>query len=592
MKQIIVIIISLILWSYASAQLPKWAIAPNYEQINIKVDNALLQTDSMGISSLWTMDGICLFKTEHFIHPYKDGLAVITKKGSDELVGFVDILGKFTTLPNIKIAYDHPYFEDEYLMCEDSKGGAYYKIDGSKAEFAQSVRSYPFHGGYAPYLTFDQFEKKKDPYYGYYCADGQPMAYRMIEKGAEKEIEPKDISFLSGIGYDNKGVAVIKNKLYLCNPYTKLFEPFFHGNDKSEKKRHLTLNGDYEKYFLNLPSDSIEIKAKYDNNQQASLQFDSELRPVRFVFDDMEQVFAKPESKKFKYSSEVESYGDGPKYGLAFRSKQLLPQQFEEVGLRYGNKALVKCNGKWGVIEIVPNLSYQLNINKGKFVAFRHQIFDTQIRLDLPAEISARYARIDIPAMSGCNIDKTSRETKDTESGNYVVYDCSLVIPDSLPDEETIISYSPISISYDDIHLFDTFIDIKAWHFKYYNVDPIESETSISNGILSFTININADKNVGEGDYPFEVTIKADSVSVETEKISETRRKFQVSNLKEGVNNLNILVTEKGCPPAVFPFEITYTKPVPRKKMQESAIIRKGEQTKKEQPKKELRIEL
>ena len=244
------------------------------------------------------------------------------------------------------------------------------------------------------------------------------------------------------------------------------------------------------------------------------------------------------------------------------------------------------------VTVIVPNLSYQLNINKGKFVAFRHQIFDTQIRLDLPAEISARYARIDIPAMSGCNIDKTSRETKDTESGNYVVYDCSLVIPDSLPDEETIISYSPISISYDDIHLFDTFIDIKAWHFKYYNVDPIESETSISNGILSFTININADKNVGEGDYPFEVTIKADSVSVETEKISETRRKFQVSNLKEGVNNLNILVTEKGCPPAVFPFEITYTKPVPRKKMQESAIIRKGEQTKKEQPKKELRIEL
>ena len=88
------------------------------------------------------------------------------------------------------------------------------------------------------------------------------------------------------------------------------------------------------------------------------------------------------------------------------------------------------------------------------------------------------------------------------------------------------------------------------------------------------------------------MTIKADSVSVETEKISETRRKFQVSNLKEGVNNLNILVTEKGCPPAVFPFEITYTKPVPRKKMQESAIIRKGEQTKKEQPKKELRIEL
>lgn len=592
MKQIIIIIISLILWSYASAQLPKWSIAPNYEQIDVKVDNKLLQTDSMGITSLWTMDGNFLFKTEHFIHPFNDDVAVITKNGSDELIGFVDVQGKFTALPNVKVAYNHPYFENEYLICEDGKGYSYFKKDGSKAQLAQTMRSYPFHAGFAPYLTYDQLDKKKDPHYGYYCADGQVMEYRMIEKDEEKEIEPKDISFLSGIGYDNKSVAVIKNKLYLFNPDTKLFEPFLHGNDKSEKKRHLTLNGDYEKYFLNLPCDSIEIKAKYGNNQQVSLQFDNELRPVRFVFDDMEQVFARPKTKELEYSSEVEPYGESPKYGLTFRSKQLLPQQFEKVGLRYGNKAFVKLNDKWGVIEIIPNLSYSININKGEYVPFRHQKFDTQIRLDLPAEISAKYAKIDIPAESRCIIDKTSRETKDTESGNYVVYDCSLIIPDSLPDIEKTITYSPISITYDNLQLFDTQTDIKAWHLKSYNVDPIESETSISNGILSFTININADKNVGESDYPFEVTIKADSVSVETEKISETRRKFQVSNLKEGVNNLNILVTEKGCPPAVFPFEITYTKPVPRKKMQESAIIRKGEQTKKEQPKKELRIEL
>ncbi len=575
MKQFTIILIGLILCGPVFAQLPKWVITPNYDQLTVKVDDCLLQTDSLGITSLWTMDGKCLFKTEHYIHPFKDGVAVITKKGGNELIGFVDTIGKFTVLPNIKVAYDHPFFENDYLICHESNGYSYYRKDGSKAKLTQSVRSYPFYGGFAPFLTFDQMEKRKDPYYGYYRADGQEMTYRMIEKGTEKEIDPKDISFLSGISKSNLGVAVIKNKLYLFNPDTQLFEAFLYGDDESEKKRHLVLNENYDDYFLNLPNDTIEIIARYGKNQLALLQFDRELRPVRFMFDGDEQVFVPDKPKAFKYSSELKPYGEGGKYGLASASRQLLPKQFEKVGLMYGNKAFVKHNGKWGLIEIIPNLTYNLKLNKGEDVAFRHQKFETQMKLDLPAEISAKDARIDIPASSGCIIDKTSRETKDTESGNYVVYDCSLKIPVSLPDTMTTITYSPVSISYDNIQLFDTPIEIKAWHLKYFNVDPIESETSISNGIASFTININAQKNVGESDYPFDVTIEADSVSVQYEKISETRYKCLISNLQEGNNNLNIIVTEKGCPPSIFPFEIYYTKPIPRKKKQETVVVRK-----------------
>ena len=36
-----------------------------------------------------------------------------------------------------------------------------------------------------------------------------------------------------------------------------------------------------------------------------------------------------------------------------------------------------------------------------------------------------------------------------------------------------------------------------------------------------------------------------------------------------------IFVTEKGCPSSIFPFEITYTKPVPKKKEKEKVVIRK-----------------
>lgn len=575
MKKTAVASLGLILCGTAFAQLPKWLISPAYDELKVKVENSLLQTDSLGITSLWTKDGKCLFRTEHYVHPFKNGVAVITKKNSNELVGTVEPDGRYTEMPNVTVAYEHPCFEDEYLICNDSIGYSYYGKDAARAKFAQSVRSYPFYAGYAPFFTYEQMEKKKDPYYGYYRADGQAMRYRMMDKDKEKEVNHKDIRFLSRIGANERGVAVIKNKLYFFNPETELFEPFLYGDEESVKKRHLNLNGDYDKYFLDLPNDTVKIVAKYGKNKAALLQFDNELRPISFVFDGNEQIFDEPEPQKFKYVSDLSSFGKDGKYGLSSKSGELLPPQFEEVGLVYDNKAFVRHNGKWGIIEVLPESAYKFRLNKGDDVAFRHQKFETQIRLDFPAEISAKDLRINVPESSGCIIDKTSRVTRDTESGNYVVYDCTLTIPENLPDTMTTITYSPISISYNDLHLFDTSIDIKAWHLKYYNVDIVESETSIKDGIALFTIDINAQKNVGENDYPFDVRIEADSVSVQYEKVSETCYKCLVSNLQEGINDLNILVTEKGCPPSVFPYEVFYTGPVSKKKAEEAILIRK-----------------
>lgn len=578
MKKILISLAGLIIYGMSFAQLPKWMITPNYDRITVKVDDSLLQTDSLGTSTLWTMDGKRLFTTKHFINPFKDGVATITKKGTKEYVGIVDTTGRFTALPNVQVAYDHPVFENGYLICRDVNGFSYYKKDGSKAKLRYTLKPYPFHAGYAPYQTYANLESQKDSYYGYHREDGQEMQYVIKERGKEKVIDHKDIQFLSAIGENNRGVAVIKDKVYLFNPETQLFEPFLYGDGDSEKKRHLAMSGDYNKYFESLPSDTVEILARYGKKQYAVLKFDKELHPVSFLFDGEELKFKKKESPKFEYPTELKSFSDGDMYGLASTSQKLLPPQFEAVTLMYGYRAFVKHNGKWGVIEIIPDISYDLKLNKNEDIAFRHQKFETQIRLDFPPIISSKEARINIPASSGCSIDKTSRETKDTESGNFVVYDCTLEIPDSLPDKTSAITYSPISITYDGLQLYDTSKTINAWHFKYFNVDPIDTETSISNGVVSFTININALKNAGESDYPFDVRIEADTISAQYEKISETRYKCIVSNLKEGKNILNILVTEKGCPPSVFPFEVFYTKPLPKKKKKETVVVRKAPQ--------------
>lgn len=589
MKKILAFLLGLVMAASGQAQLPKWVIHPTNDTLFVKVDECLIEGFSNGKSTLWTMDGTQLYATDNTILPYKDGIAVIKMNGQPVITGFIDKTGKFTALPNPRIAYDHPYFEDGYILCSDKNKQVFYKVDGSPASFPTVCKAYPFHKGFAPFFTYAQMDRRKDPHYGYFKANGQPMRYVLADNGVTKPIEPRDIDFVSGIGSDGKGVAVIKNKLYLFDAASGMFEPFLYGDDESVKKRHLVLNGNYETYFLNLPADTVAISAKYGKNQFAELKFDKELKPLLFSFDGEDVKFSEEPPAKHVYMSNLTTSGKSGKMGLAMDAVEVLPEQFEQIGTRYGNKAFVKMDGKWGVIEIIPGLDYSLKINKGENIAFRHQKFETQIRLDLPAQISAKEARVDIPREIGCSIDKTSREDKDTESGNFVTYDCVLNIPASLPDTITTLTYEPIDVTYDGISLFRKPINVKAWHLKYYNVDPIDSETSVSGGVLSFTVNINAQRNVGEGDYPFDVKIEADSVFVTQEKLSETRRKFLVSNLQEGYNSLNIYVIEEGCPSSVFPFEIYYTKPVPRKKKKEEVVIRKKDPAvKKHVPRLEL----
>ena len=488
MKKTLTLLIVASLAMAAQAQLPKWVVTPNNDTLFVKVDDNLIQGQSNGKSMIWNMDGKLLYSTDDNILPFKNGVATIQIKGQPVLRGFIDETGKFTAISNLKISYENPFFEDGYILCLDNYRQVYIKKDGSEADFPVVVKAYPFKKGFAPFFTYDNKEKKKDPHFGYFRADGKAMKYYMSENGNAKPLEPKNIDFLSNIGTTGRGVAVVKNKLYWFDTSTETFEPFLWGEEESVKKRQLSLDGNYEEYFVNLPQDTVVINAKYGKNKYAQLKFDSELRPAIFTFDGDVMTFVEKPTAKFDYKSDIKGYKKNGMYGLSFNSKEVIPEQFDEVGLMYGNRAFVKSNGKWGIVEIVPNLEYTLKLNKGEVIAFRHQKFDTQMRLDLPAQITAKEVRIDIPEETGCLIDKTSRESKDTESGNFVTYNCVLNIPPSLPDTTTTITYYPVNISSDGISLFQIPLNVEAWHYKYYNVDPIESETSISDGVLSLSL--------------------------------------------------------------------------------------------------------
>lgn len=574
MNRLFMAVVAIISTVSASAQLPKWVIEPVNDTIFMKIDNKLFQTVKDDLSALWTIDGNQLFYTNQDIMPFKNGVATVMIPGYEMAVGVVDEKGNFVELPNLLIPFNHPYFEDEYILAFVDKKFEYHGKNGKKAEFPENVKAYPFHNGLASYFTYENLDKAKDPHFNYYRADQQTQTFNIHNNGKIKHIEPTEIEFLSSINEEGKGIAVIKNKFYWFVPETNTFEPLLLGDEEQEKNRQLKTAEDYSQFFTNLPMDSVRLTAKYGKKNYATLKFDPQLRPVSITYDEEVLEFKKPTPEALKHSSNLSKYGD-ELWGLSLDRKKVLPEQFQQVGLMYGNNALVKSDGKWGVIQIIPDANYSLKVNKGEDVAFRHQKYESQLRLDLPPAVSARNVKIDIEDESGLSIDRTSRETKDTDSGNFVIYTCTLNIPDSLPDVLTTINYKPVKISYDGISLFDTEIPVKAWHLKYYNVDPIESETTINDGVVSFTFNINAQRIIGEGDYPFDVKYDSDNLIITFEKLSETRYKCTITNLMEGNNNLNIIVKEKGCPPSVFPFDIEYTKPAPKSKKKEAVVVKK-----------------
>lgn len=539
-----------------NAQMTRWIMQPGYDKIYIASGAPLLISDSLDTSSIWSIKGKKIAVTNDVIHPFKEGLSVTTKKNSEEITGFFNSQGKFTSLKNYSVTYDEPFFRDGFLLLQSNNRYCFININGEEERFGYYVKMYPFNNGFATCFTYEQVDKLKNPYYTYVTADNSPITFSYNNKVFDK----KDVEFLSSVNDEGVGIAIIKHKVYLFDKNARKLEPVFANKTETNIKRQVSVDGELNEYLMDM-KDSIIIRGKGSKTEFVRFNFDKFLRPTKIYYADRTEEYKHKTVKAEKYSSPFSPFKSNEKYGLNYKDETVLPEQFDEIGFCLNDFAVVRIDDKWGMLTFDPNLKYRLIMHNGKDIAFRHKDVATTIKLELPVIISADKCRFDVDERHGCIIDKISLETKNTENGNYVQYNCNLTIPDSLPDVITEIQY-PVQITYDGLKYPIVPIKTKAWHYKYINVDLDETETTLEQGNVSFTINISADKQPGENDYPFEVEIKTDSLQTELAKISETRYKCKLFALAEGINNVNINILENGCPPSVFPFEITYIKPV------------------------------
>ncbi len=563
MKRVLFLLAGVLYCSLANAQIASWVMQPQYDKIYIATGAPLLISDSLEVSCIWDFNGKRITSTQDVMHHFKEGISVTTQKETENITGFFNNKGEFTPLKNYTLAYNDPFFRDGYLLVKSEDKFIFINKKGEEVNLGDFIKIYPFNNGCASCFTYEQADKLKNPYYTYITTDESPITF--IDTN-NKPINKIDVEFLSSVNDEGISVAIIKHKVYLFDFKNRKLEPVFANKAETNLKRQVIVDGENNEYLVET-EDSFVINAKGGKTEVVKFDFDKFLRPVKIHYTDRIKEFKTNVEKSVEYTSSFSSLKSDDKFGLNYKETPILPAQFDEVGLCLNELAAVRIGKKWGMLTYNPDVKYRFIMHNGKDIAFRHKDVATTIKLELPVDVSADKCRFDIDKKHGCTIDKISLETKNTENGNYVQYECNLVIPDSLPDVITEIQY-PVQITYDGVKHPEVPIKAKAWHYKYINVDLDETETTLEQGNVSFTINIAVDKQLGENDYPFEVEIKTDSLQTELVKISEIRYKCKLFSLAEGINNVNINILEDGCPPSVFPFEITYTKPVEKTRTQ------------------------
>ena len=559
MKMALTALVVVLVSSHAAyGQMAKWAMRPGYDSIRLAAGVPVILTDSAGTTSLWSTDARLLASTTDSVAPFSNGFAVVLKKGTTDITGFYATDGTFTKLQGCKAVYGCPYFRDGYLLVDKQGRHKLICTDGSGDPFGSFVTMYPYTNGYACCTMYRDMENLEGTYYYYVDTDKNPIKL-MLNK--EDEAESDEVSFLSSLNDDGLGIAIVKHRVYMYDKGLGMLRPVF-VDDKAEKKRQVRVGGHFSESMY-MEGDTTVVWARASKKDTVFFRFDKMMRLVSVKYPKRTDTYHSrhigPLKLKCDFAAEKR---EGGKYAVTQGQKTILPPQFEGGGISVGKYLAVRKDGKWGMLEIDENASYRMSMNKGNAIAFRHQKYETTVRLDLPADIKAEVCSFDIPSGNGCTIDKTSVQTRNTDSGNFVQYNCVLTIPDSLPDHITEITY-PVSMTCDGINYPDSKLTVKAWHYKYVNMDLSREEIKFERGIVEFILNMTADKLAGENDYPLTVQVVEDSTAARVDliKLSETRYKCRLYSPVEGINRLVVSVIENGCPPSYFPFEINYIKP-------------------------------
>lgn len=569
----------------SNAQIAEWVIPPNYDNMYIPEGTNLIVSDSLGqYTSLWNLDGIFINYVDGDIQTFHNGVAVTTDSNNNNILGFISSSGAFFSPQkgHFIVARSYPFFSDGYLLVKDSETRFYQYIDksGKPSEYLYE-KGYPFFNSYASCCVFENQEKLKKPIPCLLTTDMKAVEFTF--RG--KSIKNSNVDFISSVNDDHVAIVIVNRKIYIFRAGIDELSPLCSKENTDNLKEQAKMHGDlYE--CLHRENDSTWILNARSGKEKIIIYFDEFMKPRSIYYTDRKKVFPVHENPKAVRESPLRVLSGADGKGLLWGKEEMLAPQFEEVLTCVGNKAIVRKGGKYGLIRVSRDMHFDLTIDdKGEKIPFLHKNYKTRVRVDFPSSIPSEKVSIKLDTVSEWIIDKTSIQSVNTPSGNYIQYNCILHFPQILFDQDSAVVNYPVQIIYDGF--VSPVINVLKDVWFYRNWCLAENPQGVLNeGKYTFDFRLKAARQ-DDNLYQTKVEVLPNSTQpdslypellCELRKHTETDYRCTVTGLDEGLNEITVEVTEDGLPTTSIPIIITYTKKIAPtieepKKIEEEVII-------------------
>lgn len=562
MKRLSILTVLCLTASLAGAQVAKWIIPPAYNAIHKMGGGDFIITDSADTRILWSWEGKRLAATRDQLFPFSENLSVAVPAGTGRISGFHDTSGRFTPLEGFNVALGYPYFSSGYLLVMEGRLYRFVNAQGTPLSGKYQV-AYPFSNGYAVCYTYRNMEKQKDPYNLLLTTEGDevPISYN------GKVFGDNEVEFISSVNDEDVGFVVADHRLFRFNGKSRSLTPVFARRNETDMRQQARLDRSLATSLVRQNDTTSVLTATCGSSGSVQIWFDNRLIPRSIQTLDGLQRFKKNGQQNRSYATHLRVLRENGKMGLFWDETEMLPPQIDQVTTCYDDIAFVRQGGRYGAIKAYNGRHFNVSINDGKPVAFRHRTQAVTLSVELPAGIPAQQARLIVPSGSGLDIDEGSRSLSDD---GRLHYEGVLTIPESLSDElyndgRNDFAY-PVAVSYDGLTSPTIEVGIKAWHQEYRTITVDQSSISVStDGKLQFSFTVTADLAPDELSTPAGVTLQADGLQWDVERLSDTEYKGTVNGLYDGPNSIVIKVEELGCPPLFHRFSVNYNKPAEKK---------------------------
>lgn len=557
--------------SSANAQIAKWLVRPSYDYIEM-TDSGLLKVVSDGKVGLLSGDGKEVLPMEFdSISSFKEDRALLFKDG--EFYGITDLQGRTIPLQewNYQLPHGTAHFHSGYLLVKQNQQFYFIDKEGNQV-YGPFADAYPFFNGHACVKTYiDYLKKPEDTLFDCIDTDGKPLQLQEFDK--------KDVNFMSSFN-EGKAIIVIKKRFYVIDLDSYKLTPI--STDSTTNKKSLVVSESKE-VQTGKSEEGYMVAAKngkfiFDRFMRLKFMELSGNEPVAINF---------PVESKRRFTSVFDKITDNNQDGLTFGGETLLPPQFDDVLHMEGKLAIVKANGKCGVITVDEKKDFLFKLNNNENIGFNHQFYDAKLTVLMPPYIKCASATVTSHS-DDCEIQIDSRSESENVEGNTLGYNCRLSIPKNLTDTLTTHDYF-YSLKYDGLLSIPHRVTISEWYVKYYEVKL--SNTSFTISSTNDTISVEFDliktdvARNDESNYFKNIEIVASNFSEQPilNKITENHYSFQLFGINQERINFSVKITEVGCPSIEYPFEMVFVKPKPREKNKKTTVtiapIRKNSAT-------------